>query len=1200
MDSTLPLYRQFSGRLLLLLLCFILSAVTGFYTYFYKEKQILVVVGQQLPAIREYNQRQRLLLNHERLINTIVTSETATNFSTSFQMLTDNLKQLSILSSNNSRLIDRLSQRIQLQVENVNGLTENYRRNTQLKNNVIIQLTIVTNSLSKFISKQAKQQASLYQQASSGNISTKQALVLSNIAINLNNNRELHRSLLDNLVMFSNLDLHYDLIEFNYLQQRTDSGLQSWLITMSHTTKKSHAEESLLAEVSVLNDLLFLEQHSYEKWSRQLNQFDDFRVVLVAQKLELSSLLSEPLPDVELKPTKLAQQLQYWFSKANIKVTEADYMWFLVVIFGLLTLISLMVTFSIRAKLKRLGQQGTDIVIEYVEKGTLPSKLPIEEMADIFEAIKQLSHPKYSDADYLHLKQEQQSSLLMMSEHSAHVFWQLPELAKNQPLILLLTPNSAVKHWRCLFSRNDVRKILIAARIARKEKNIQRLSLITAQEKAISLTIEYSNGQWFGSVCLTEELHGLQHEKSQLLQQIRQQSQSEKLRAIAGSEYVARMVHSYLLQKQLSSIKKPEHELAIDDSLERIIKWCKQQKTSAQLRRDDFLLTLSTANLINELDTVIANVGLQESINNNALYVNVDNTLAPLVSLECELFQAMVREISLLLLANQQQVTLDIGLEVIDISSTQQIVRFSFLLDGYSRADELVKSINNLVVDADTSIEDQTDDFDYLRDLMVVFNVRNKVNQQLGKTINFSFDIALALAEQVSVESNDTDIVDKAVQLSSRNFLVIATDKSNRNRICRALSDTQANVKAMQDLTSFQRQLNLNHLTKNKIDAIIIAPEVYCSDYALIVQHLATLPKALSPKVLVIQPFNDPKIAKVGVFEHCITPWYERMLPSQLMRLLSGNSSNNLLLNNSHFSQHSFFPTQVKVLLAVAQPSAHQSLIQLLHWLGLRITLVSQQQSLEHHWQAGHYLVVISEFTLLSVKPMNNVDCSRGFFSLAASVRDSDNTFAQPALPKSWHQGNISPVLDVQLIIRQLSPWLTPADILSDQIELKQSADNVDVKLKEVIVEEEVFVNEQVLAARSRQPLIDYTENSVSQDTKTAILFDLAEYAKNQGSVELAALMLGEYLRDIEQILLLLEKQISKNNQALVQHSIIRVLHLAEVMAAKSLSAQCLKLKSILMNENNTQSLQESENFQQQFMQVKLCHMQFSEFAESI
>ncbi len=1202
MDLTLPLYRQLSGRLLLLFFCLVLSAATGVAVYFYQAQQLLTFNSQQLPEIRQYNQRQQLLLNHERLINTIAASKTAAEFSTSYQILTEHLKQLSTLSRRNYRLFDSLLQRLQLQAENVSALTDNHRRNMQLKDSVGVQLTLVVDSLSTLISNQLKQQTTLSQQASSGNITAKRALTLSNLALSLSRNRELHRLLVDSLVMFSHLDLQYDLIEFNYLQQQSHSDLQHWLLTMNNATKKSSAEKTLEAQVMVLNDLLFLQQNTFVKWREQLHQADDFRDELLTQKIELSALLTEPLPDVELQSAKLPQQLQRWLLKNNLTLAEADYIWLVVAVFSALVLVSLMVIFSIRSKLKHLGQQSTAIVVEYIEKGILPSDLPTEEMTDIVAAIKQLSRPKHSEVDYLYLKQEQQSERLKMSEHSGHLFWQLPDSTKNQPLISLLALESAVKHWRHLFSRNDVRKILIAARMAKKEKLVQRLSLFTAQEKAISLTIEHRNSRWFGSVCLTEELHSLQHENSQLLQQLQQQQQGEKLSAIASSEYIASMAQSSLLQRQLSAIEKPKHKLATDVSLECIIKWCQQQKTSAQLRRDDFLLTLSSVNIINELDTVIVNMALQESKNNNALYVNVDNRLKPFVSLASELFQAMVQGISSLLLANQQQVTLDITLKAIEVSRTQQIVRCSFVLRGFSQSDELTQSINDLLEDADVSTEGQASSLSYLRDLMLVFNVSNKVNQRLEKTINLSFDIALVLAEQVNTESIDINLVNNAAQLTSRNVLVIATDQSNRQRICQALSDTQASVETMQDLTLFQRQLNLDHLTKNRLDAIIIAPEVYCSDYALIVQHLATLPKQLSPKVLVVQPFNDPNIAKVGLFEHCTAPWYERTLPAQLIRLLSEESNNNLLIDNSHFSQQSFLPTQVRVLLAVAQPSAHQSLIQLLHWLGLRITLVSQQQSLEQYWQTGQYLVVISEFRLLNAKPINSIDCLRGVFSLAISAQDSDDVLISVASPESWQQGHISSVLDVSSIIKLLSPWLTPDKVLSNSVEIEQNVVSADVESIVSIPAEKIATDNQPLITDDFQPSVDLAEDSVAKNAKTAILLDLTQYAKNQGTVELAALMLDDYLMDIEQGLLLLEKQINENNQALAQFSIMRVLHLADVIAAKPLSVQCLKLKEMLTyeNTNNALSLRQNEHLQQQLIQVKLCHTQLSEFAESI
>jgi exonuclease I len=120
---------------------------------------------------------------------------------------------------------------------------------------------------------------------------------------------------------------------------------------------------------------------------------------------------------------------------------------------------------------------------------------------------------------------------------------------------------------------------------------------------------------------------------------------------------------------------------------------------------------------VNEVNTAIANVSFYQAQNNNHIFVNLDENLAHLVTLESELFQAMLTTICQKMFTEQHMSVLDIDLNVIDVNSAQQIVRISFTIKKASQLQPLQETINTLAFneEANESLNNITDN--YLKDL---------------------------------------------------------------------------------------------------------------------------------------------------------------------------------------------------------------------------------------------------------------------------------------------------------------------------------------------------------------------------------------------------------------------------------------------------------------------------------------------------
>ena len=1207
MDSTLPLYRQLTSRLFLLFLSFMVLFSVGFSFYLQYEQDLTQLKYKQLPAIEQFNQRQQLLIKSDRLLTGIINGKYANTFADDYLTLNANIKNISDLSRNNRRLLEQLIQRLKAQSENVTLLTENERRNIQLKDNVIIQLTLITDSLANIIAEQSVEQNTLHrqinQEKSSTRIMVNRVKAYSILLTKIKIDHELHQSLIDTLVMFNRLDLQYDLIEFDYITLKNQRDINNWLDAAAAVVSINPNENALLEQVVILNALLFDEQNTLAKWRGQLRMAIDLQTELSKQKMELAPLLDKALVVQPLKSSIIEQKLLSWLTMANINLQPKYYIWLITCTFLIITLIFISLLISLRRKIKHAGLQGIAVVDELVATGKVSTPIPGLEVTAIVSRIEQLAKPLHSEVDFQLQQQQFKTHNALMSRHTGNVYWQLPLGSKKlqRKLIALLAVESSDKHWRNFFSRADVRLILTSARAAKNNQCIEKIKLTSNQGKAIALSIEYIDSTWCGSVQNIEEYRLLKDENSQLHQQVKQQNQIDKLAIIANSEDVLGITSNVMAEKQKRSLT-PDDEHQVYQQLQQLINWSEQQRTCAQLRRDDFVLSLSTVSLVNEVHTALANVSFSQAQNNNRIYVRMDENLVNLVTLESELFQAMLTTICRKMFTEQYLSELDVDLSVIDVNSAQQKVRISFTIKQTSQLQSLQRVINELAFNEDvTATYDNATD-NYLRDLQLVFNVSNKVCQSLDDGGKFSFDMSFAIAEDLHQNSND-----KVIKLAKRSLLVIATEKPIRERICQALSNSKAVVETMQNVLLFQRQISIKHLTKHPIDVIILSSEVYLTDYDLITQHLASLPSKLQSKILVLQPYDCETLQRTGLFSSCNLPWFSETLIVEVQQLIQGDSKTNLLVEPEIFSPYRFVPSQVEVLVGVEEAKSNQILIRTLHWLGLQVTLVSQSEQLERLWQSGRFLLVISEFSDFNMDINKSVSAQRGVFILNPNLARKADVMLTNNAPNTLLNDDeityLAPVLDFQKLAEQLSPWLISAINESTEKQTQVTSSKHTKSSSMNLKVDSLPVEPQASNADIEQPFdfeLVTKHQQISEITSNA--FDLNQYAQNQGSAELAAFMLDDYLADITVNSQDFITAIDEQNVELAKQKLVLLAKLAKVIAAKPLILQCEELSQTLKNYSgdSTVSAKLGDEIHQQLHHLKQCIVELTEFAETI
>ena len=131
---------------------------------------------------------------------------------------------------------------------------------------------------------------------------------------------------------------------------------------------------------------------------------------------------------------------------------------------------------------------------------------------------------------------------------------------------------------------------------------------------------------------------------------------------------------------------------------------------------------------------------------------------------------------------------------------------------------------------------------------------------------------------------------------------------------------------------------------------------------------------------------------------------------------------------------------------------------------------------------------------------------------------------------------------------------------------------------------------------------LDFTLNLAQSNASAVEAFDLVNYASNQGSAELAAFMLDEYMTDIIASTRALDDALQQQDYHLAIQLLKSLIATVSVISAAPFLASCRQLSQLLSEQdaNGAFSIAQKEQLQQQLNHLKLCLEQLTDFAESI
>lgn len=658
--------------------------------------------------------------------------------------------------------------------------------------------------------------------------------------------------------------------------------------------------------------------------------------------------------------------------------------------------------------------------------------------------------------------------------------------------------------------------------------------------------------------------------KSANLEQIAHQHRLEN----KVNDKLSNMVVRTMLQSQSVSIGSGVTSLQVYRQLTRIFDWCRQSKIRSEFLSTSTKIKLSDVALHHEIDAALLNIMNDAHFQRNQIFYQQDKQLLTQAKIDLRLFHRMFNGVCRVMLADLFKASLHISSHVVDKNEGQQIVRFDFSVITNKKVTQLPDVIDELLTITDNKAANDTST--YLLVLLKILHVSERNAQLLENGYQLSLTLPLAFSDHN--HQSRVNLFD----LQQANICVLSSDENIRSLVNQAIVDANGRVENLVVIEADKGPLSEQELLTKKVDLVLVASDRYVASLDEITEHIANLASHLQPKIFVMQPSFNASLHRHGLYEQAANPLQTPHLQQALHNLLTTSAQSNKILDSSVLVEHQYLPTQVEVLFAVHEPAKHHSLIRLLQWLGMQVQVVCQPQAMDKFWQSGRYLLIFTEF-----EQSPGIDLSvgkgvrRGIFTFTVNqfIQESSKAIAE-----QWLFAEVPKLSEFDKLVALLQPWLKAKRSKITKLEKTAEVKGLNIAKQSKLaslptsqIREAAQASEKldrVLSALDLTPVVKAVEEPI---------FNLEQYAKNQGSAELAVLMLDEYIDDINQGMSELSQVINEQNYSQGISLLATIIKVSLIIAAENFTDLCQQLQIALKQENNSISVlfEELENQQQ-------------------
>ncbi|WP_206483119.1 hypothetical protein [Thalassotalea sp. G2M2-11] len=1193
MDSSTPFYQQLNARFYALL--FILVGLLGaiFSLFVFQEQQHSQFTQQTLPKYIQVENEAATQYRIRLLMAQLAQHKTADLLQADYQKLIAELTKLAESDSTNKRQLTRLLSQLQPQQESITRLAENKERNALLRDNALIQLQLVLDEFKSIRKELASQQGKLYQQIVQDKvndaITTSRVNAYAKVSAQLEKVNTTLFAVEQVYVLFNRISLQYLLEDFDYYNRLLAEAIALWHQQFDSQTK----QPQYVTLLNTLEKLLYSEQSVMAKWRGQVRLAQEFVLGLdnILQRLPAPPVSNG---DEKIQPMGLAALITS-FIPSSASFTHQQVKLILGLLLSVLTLFVVWLLLSMRARIKRYDEATLGIVEQQLtgSEEKIPAQSALQQQ--MLRLLAQVSTPKYSEDDYLALRATIEQQALQLFEQASTVLFSSTQKQLSEQMRSLLFSQQIHQpsaqnmpqclHWRHAFLKQDLHEVLAEVRQAKADQQLLEKSLTTRSGTEIKLILQYYHDAWHGVVInnelqnqLTDKLQ--QVEQSLQLQQVQQEQALHRL-----GQQLAQMTVRAMLQNQKSSVGGNDSSLQVARQLYRILDWCQQLQVShielEQMKVDG----LCDVSLPDELFAFIHNISQFTSVRRNKVQYYQDPILIEQGRINPFLFHQVLMRLAKLALQDTLNADVVIRATVVDKNAGQQLVKISIEAQAEQNTCTVPNDLKALV----NSTREGENNYSAIHYLQLLLQVNHADDLQLIESeqcfeLNFTLPITL-IGHKKLTTIQAPDLKEATIVAFSQNKRLTAQLKS-------LVSQANGRFDSVQSIEHLNKLLTNHHLKRQPIAAIIIGPECYSAECHVIAQQLNNLAKPIRPKLMVLQSLFNNRLAKYGLFADTHLVATPSGFYQGLTKLVKGSAQDNLLVSAEVFKQYRFSQTQTEVLIGVSEPVKQQALSKIIQWLGFQPYIVCEPESLLHLWQSGRYVILINQLALspwVKLAVGNNI--KRGVFSLKHAGHTQQQSKGHKDFPH-WQSGEIDNVLDIDHLVKLLSPWLkesygekTVAVIAPTAVGDKKEPVKTSAKPPKNNAEK----IEQVT------PIHPVDRQKLTNEYEQA--FDLINYARHQGSPELAVFMLEEYLQDISDALEQLQKGWESKDTKQVLHYNEVINRTARILSAAALVEVTEQLSQALAKKSVRQA---SKGVQPMIETLQSAHQTLVDFAQAI
>jgi hypothetical protein len=1159
-----------SGVLVFLFcILFIVFSAAAFLLY-QRNSQVNELINIQIPQIEFTNKYNQLLRDNNNLTLSLPQSKTATELNEVFKKIEVNLTKISELYSHKFQQLNKLNAEIKNVGETVARINGNDDLNVTLKLTAIDQIDTLSKILVKEIADKTKEQDSLSRlvAASGAYVYSGQANAYIDSIKAITQLSKIQSLLDEALVNFNKIDLSASVVHLDEVTSQIDLAMETWLSTLTNIS----TDLDIQTKIETLKQLLNTEQRVLGKWHSHIRLAEEVveRIRLVNGALNELNANQQRGNFVSGESAVIPSTIKKITQKIGIELTLAQYNYALIA--GLLLSVFLIVVMLIRVQL-RLKEYGNNTVklcesllLDSDSKAEQGNFVQSAEHLRIVGLIQQVKKPEHSENQYQDLVKLKEQESTFIAGHHRLINWRYSAnkryVTDNKEIIQLCgLDNQRISSWHRLFKKDSISNIIAIAKNVRDSNTTLSCHAITASGERVDLLISFEDKSWFGTIHKNDKVELLQSSLAKTKGRLKTAETKVLEELGTTTEKFSKMVLGAMLQSQGGSIDSNGASIQVYRQLTRVFDWCRQSKIVAQLQHSNKDTPKTNLDLMTELHAILFNAMSEVHLQRNKIFLQSDRQLMPYAQVDHRLFHRMLLGVIRVTLAELFNAKMLLGLKVVDLDNGMQTIRFTLTVIGAKP----IKAIPDLVsrlANEDRKVTSSLDIIFYLRTLMYHLNINDVQTSLNDKGFSLFFDAQIVMGR----EPERTTERPVNMNLKREKILVISGCEFTQKVATECITNIAGEVGILLSADTLKHDYPKEVLEKKAVKLIIVGDDAFKEDIHKVESYIATLPEAIKPKLMVMQPAAGASLNKVGLYGQASAPICQRSFQSDIVELLQSKHNSNRIVEPEIFSQFNYLPTRVEVLLAVSNPERHQTLIRILQWLGLHVHIVSQPQAMTKQWQLGRYLVLISEFNespFIVMSTGRNVH--RGVFTFKDMLFDTPNEIASNSV-KNWKISKLPNLLDIKSLTSLLEPWLrTNTSIINTKLSNKAVPKKVNIAASNVKSFDE-FLNEAETLNEEDKAYLSHSKILLpdTSELPVDVVFDLSVYARNQGSFELASYMLDEYTQDIESAISLIEEHVVNEHYMDAQKPISNIMKISQVMAAKDLEESCTALNASL------------------------------------